>query len=112
MDDHAKSCEQVFSAAKSEFKSLDYFYFHNCVYENIWKNNNRRHSEYLETENLLRTYSKNTKLINTSDDIFSLKKLPKRMVIEGGGYIAIEFAFIFANLGVKVDLVYRGKQIL
>jgi len=56
--------------------------------------------------------SKNTKLINTSDDIFSLKKLPKRMVIEGGGYIAIEFAFIFANLGVKVDLVYRGKQIL
>ena len=34
------------------------------------------------------------------------------MVIEGGGYIAIEFAFIFANLGVKVDLVYRGKQIL
>tara|TARA_B100000900_G_scaffold400758_1_gene404720 strand:- start:404 stop:1738 length:1335 start_codon:yes stop_codon:yes gene_type:complete len=56
--------------------------------------------------------SQNLKLINTSDDIFSLKKLPKRMVIEGGGYIAIEFAFIFANLGVKVDLIYRGKKIL
>ena len=56
--------------------------------------------------------SENSNLLNTSDDIFSLKKLPKRMVIEGGGYIAIEFAFIFANLGVKVDLVYRGKQIL
>ena len=71
MDDHAKSCEQVFSAAKSEFKSLDYFYFHNCVYENIWKNNNRRHSEYLETENLLRTYSKNTKLIFIGDALMS-----------------------------------------
>ena len=57
-------------------------------------------------------FSENSKLVNTSDDIFSLKKLPKRMVIEGGGYIAIEFAFIFANLGVKVNLVYRGKQIL
>ena len=56
--------------------------------------------------------SENSNLLNTSDDIFSLKKLPKRMVIEGGGYIAIEFAFIFSNLGVKVDLVYRGKQIL
>ena len=80
MDDHAKSCEQVFSAAKSEFKSLDYFYFHNCVYENIWKNNNRRHSEYLETENLLRTYSKNTKLIFIGDALMS----PYEITYPGG----------------------------
>ena len=80
MDDHAKSCEQVFSAAKSEFKSLDYFYFHNCVYENIWKNNNRRHSEYLETENLLRTYSKNTKLIFIGDALMS----PYEITYTGG----------------------------
>ena len=80
MDDHAKSCEQVFSAAKSEFKSLDYFYFHNCIYENIWKNNNRRHSEYLETENLLRTYSKNTKLIFIGDALMS----PYEITYPGG----------------------------
>ena len=80
MDDHAKICEQVFSAAKSEFKSLDYFYFHNCVYENIWKNNNRRHSEYLETENLLRTYSKNTKLIFIGDALMS----PYEITYPGG----------------------------
>ena len=80
MDDHAKSCEQVFSAAKSEFKSLDYFYFHNCIYENIWKNNNRRHSEYLETENLLRIYSKNTKLIFIGDALMS----PYEITYPGG----------------------------
>ncbi len=80
MDDHAKSSEAVFSAAKSEFKSLDYFYFHNCVYENIWKNNNRRHSEYLETENLLRIYSKNTKLIFIGDALMS----PYEITYPGG----------------------------
>ena len=80
MDDHAKSCEQVFSAAKSEFKSLDYFYFHNCIYESIWKNNNRRHSEYLETENLLRIYSKNTKLIFIGDALMS----PYEITYPGG----------------------------
>ena len=80
MDDHAKSCEQVFSAAKSEFKSLDYFYFHNCIYENIWKNNNRRHSQYLETENLLRIYSKNTKLIFIGDALMS----PYEITYPGG----------------------------
>ena len=80
MDDHAKSCEQVFSAAKSEFKSLDYFYFHNCIYENIWKNNDRRHSEYLETENLSRIYSKNTKLIFIGDALMS----PYEITYPGG----------------------------
>ena len=80
MDDHAKSCEQVFSAAKSEFKSLDYFYFHNCIYENIWKNNDRRHSEYLQTENLLRIYSKNTKLIFIGDALMS----PYEITYPGG----------------------------
>ena len=52
------------------------------------------------------------KHVNTSDDIFDLKKLPKRMTIEGGGYIAIEFAYIFANLGISINLIYRGKRIL
>lgn len=50
--------------------------------------------------------------LNDSDKIFELKQLPKKMVIEGGGYIAMEFANIFSNLGVQIDLVYRGKKIL
>ncbi len=52
------------------------------------------------------------KYIKNSDDIFKLKKLPYKMVIEGGSYIAVEFAYIFSNLGVKVDLIYRGNKIL
>ena len=80
MDDHARSCEEVFSAAKAEFKSLDYFYFHNCVYENIWKNNNRRFSEFIETESLSRIYSKNTKLIFIGDALMS----PYEITYPGG----------------------------
>ena len=80
MDDHAKDCEEVFSAAKSEFKSLDYFYFHNCVYENLWKNNNRRFSNYIPTNSLLRTYNKNTKLIIIGDALMS----PYEITYPGG----------------------------
>lgn len=80
MDDHAKSCEEIFSAAKSEFKSLDYFYFHNCIYENIWKNNKRRYSEFIETENLPRMYAKNTKLIIIGDALMS----PYEITYPGG----------------------------
>jgi uncharacterized protein with von Willebrand factor type A (vWA) domain len=42
MDDHIKVCEELFSAAKSEFKHLEYFYFHNCIYDYVWKDNRRR----------------------------------------------------------------------
>ena len=52
------------------------------------------------------------KFVHSSDDIFKIPMLPERMSILGGGYIAIEFACIFSNLGVKVDLLYRGNKIL
>ena len=52
------------------------------------------------------------KFVHSSDDIFKIPTLPERMSILGGGYIAIEFACIFSNLGVKVDLLYRGNKIL
>ena len=42
MDDHVKLCEELFSAARSEFKRLEYFYFHNCLYDHVWKDNRRR----------------------------------------------------------------------
>ena len=45
MDDHVRVCEELFSAARSEFKHLEYFYFHNFVYESVWKDNRRRHGE-------------------------------------------------------------------
>ena len=80
MDDHAKDCEEVFSAAKSEFKSLDYFYFHNCIYENLWKNNNRRFIDYLPTSSLMRAYNKNTKLIIIGDALMS----PYEITYPGG----------------------------
>ena len=80
MDDHARSCEEVFSAARSEFKSLDYLYFHNCIYEHLWKDNNRRHSDFFPTDNLLRIYNKNTKLIIIGDALMS----PYEITYPGG----------------------------
>ncbi len=49
MDDHIKVVEELFSAARTEFRQLEYFYFHNCLYEGVWKDNRRRHSETMAT---------------------------------------------------------------
>ncbi len=49
MEEHIRLCEQLFSAARTEFKHLEYFYFHNCLYEFVWKDNRRRHSERIRT---------------------------------------------------------------
>ena len=54
MDDHVKICEELFSAARSEFKHLEYFYFHNFVYETLWKDNRRRHAERIPLSEVLR----------------------------------------------------------
>src|SRR6187401_697489 len=56
MDDHVRVCEELFSAARSEFKHLEYFYFHNFVYESLWKDNRRRHVEKIPTLEVMRTY--------------------------------------------------------
>ena len=45
MDGHVRTCEELFSAAATEFKHLEHFYFHNCIYEGVWKDNRRRHVE-------------------------------------------------------------------
>ena len=55
MDAHVKMCEELFSAAKTEFKHLEFFYFHNCLYEGVWKDNRRRHSEKIPTWDVLNT---------------------------------------------------------
>lgn len=71
MDDHIARAEELFSAAKSEFKNMEFFYFHNCVYETLWKNNRRRHAERFSTWDVIRKYSPDTKLIFVGDATMS-----------------------------------------
>ena len=67
MYSHVRVVEELFSATKTEFKHLQYFYFHNCVYESVWKNNVRRHNERTPTWEVLRTYPHDYKLIFVGD---------------------------------------------
>ena len=71
MDDHIERTEELFSASKTEFKNLEFFYFHNCVYDYMWKNNRRRHSERFPTWDILRKYPADTKLIFVGDATMS-----------------------------------------
>ena len=67
MDDHIKVCEQLFSAVHGEFKHLEFFYFHNCLYESVWRNNNRRHNEKIDLLQVLHTYGRDYKVIFVGD---------------------------------------------
>ncbi|MGB4910833.1 MAG: VWA domain-containing protein [Candidatus Dechloromonas phosphoritropha] len=71
MDDHITACEELFSAARSEFKHLEHFYFHNCVYEGVWKDNRRRHGERMPTWDVIHTYGADYKLIFVGDATMS-----------------------------------------
>jgi uncharacterized protein with von Willebrand factor type A (vWA) domain len=71
MDDHIARTEELFSAAKTEFKNMEFFYFHNCVYDYLWKNNRRRHAERFPTWDILRKYTPDTKLIFVGDATMS-----------------------------------------
>ncbi|HUL95344.1 MAG TPA: VWA domain-containing protein [Usitatibacter sp.] len=66
MDDHVLAVDELFSAARSEFKNLEHFYFHNCVYESVWKDNRRRH-ERIPTVELMRKYGHDYKLVVVGD---------------------------------------------
>jgi uncharacterized protein len=67
MDDHIELCSRLFSAAKYEFKHLEHFYFHNCLYEFVWKNNRRRWQEAIPTFQVLHTYNSDYKVIVVGD---------------------------------------------
>jgi len=67
MDPHIKLCEELFSAATAEFKNLEFFYFHNCPYEGLWKDNSRRFSERTPTWDVLHKYGHDYKLIFVGD---------------------------------------------
>ncbi len=80
MDSHIKLCEELFSAARSEFKNLEYFYFHNCLYEGVWKDNRRRHTEKLSTWDVLHKYPSDYKVIFVGDATMS----PYEITYAGG----------------------------
>jgi hypothetical protein len=71
MDDHVKTCEELFSAARSEFKHLEHYYFHNFTYEALWRDNRRRFNEHIGTVELMRTYGTDYKLILVGDATMS-----------------------------------------
>ncbi|MDE2609897.1 MAG: VWA domain-containing protein, partial [Burkholderiales bacterium] len=71
MDDHIKRTEELFSAAKSEFKHLEFYYFHNCVYDWLWQENRRRHAERFPTWDVIRKYPPDYKVIFVGDATMS-----------------------------------------
>ncbi len=75
MDDHIKVCEEMFSAAKSEFKHLEYFYFHNCLYDYVWKDNRRRTSEKMPVYDVIHKYGPDYKLIFVGDATMSTHEI-------------------------------------
>ncbi|QGZ60961.1 vWA domain-containing protein [Paraburkholderia acidisoli] len=82
MDDHIKRTEELFSAAKAEFKHLEFYYFHNCVYDYLWKNNRRRHAERTPTWDLLHKFTPDYKLIFVGDATMSPYE-----VLQAGGSV-------------------------
>lgn len=80
MDDHIRVCEELFSAARSEFKVMEHFYFHNCLYEYVWKENRRRHTERIETMDVLHKYPADYKIIFVGDASMS----PYEIAYAGG----------------------------
>lgn len=75
MDPFVKTCSELFSAAKAEFKHLEYFYFHNCIYENVWKDNKMRWGHEISTLNLLQKYNSSYKVILVGDAYMSSTEL-------------------------------------
>ncbi|MEL6283775.1 MAG: VWA domain-containing protein [Pseudomonadota bacterium] len=80
MDDHVRIAEELFSAVHSEFKHFEYFYFHNCLYEGVWKDNRRRWDQQTSTWDVLRTYGPDYKAVFVGDAAMS----PYEIIYPGG----------------------------
>jgi uncharacterized protein with von Willebrand factor type A (vWA) domain len=80
MDDHVKVVEELFSAAKAEFKHLEHYYFHNCLYESVWRDNRRRWTEQIPTHEVMNTYGSDYKCIFVGDASMS----PYEIAFAGG----------------------------
>jgi uncharacterized protein with von Willebrand factor type A (vWA) domain len=80
MDEHIHRVEELFSAAKTEFKHLEFYYFHNCPYERVWRENRRRHDQVISTWDILRTYPADYRAVFVGDASMS----PYEIVQPGG----------------------------
>ncbi|ASP49481.1 vWA domain-containing protein [Cognaticolwellia beringensis] len=80
MDEYIHTCEELFSAAHTEFKHLEFFYFHNCVYERLWKDNSRRRHDTVDLEEIIRTFGSDYKVIFVGDATMG----PYEIVAPGG----------------------------
>ena len=80
MDDYIHTCEELFSAAHTEFKHLKFFYFHNCLYDKVWQDNNRRYHETIDLEEIIRTFGADYKVIFVGDATMG----PYEIVAPGG----------------------------
>jgi uncharacterized protein with von Willebrand factor type A (vWA) domain len=80
MDPHVRVCEELFSAARAEFKHLEHFYFHNCVYDWVWRDNGRRSNERVPTFEVLHKYGRDYKLVVVGDAAMN----PYELVQDGG----------------------------
>lgn len=80
MEGHVRICEELFSAARTEFKNMEYFYFHNCLYEAVWRDNRRRRAEHVDTWDVLHTYPADYKVILVGDASMS----PYELTVPGG----------------------------
>jgi len=81
MDPHVRVCEELFSAARSEFKYLEHFYFHNFIYESVWRDSHLRYNQHFPLEEILRSYGRDYKLVFVGDAAMS----PYEIVQVGGG---------------------------
>ncbi|MHA7873476.1 MAG: VWA domain-containing protein, partial [Hyphococcus sp.] len=84
MDPFIRICEELFSAARAEFKHMEYFYFHNCLYDYVWKDNRRRWTEKIPTWDVLHKYPHDYKVIFVGDASMS----PYEITVPGG---AVEY---------------------
>ncbi|TVR75926.1 MAG: VWA domain-containing protein [Chitinophagaceae bacterium] len=80
MDDHILICNRLFAAARSEFSKMEFFYFHNCIYESVWKDNDRRDTERINTFDLLHKFNSDYKVIIVGDAAMS----PYELMVNGG----------------------------
>jgi uncharacterized protein with von Willebrand factor type A (vWA) domain len=80
MDSHIRVCEELFSAARTEFKNMEFYYFHNCLYEGVWKDNRRRHTEKLDTWDILNKFGRDYKIVFVGDATMS----PYEITYPGG----------------------------
>jgi len=80
MSPDIRTVEELFSAARAEFRQLEFFYFHNCLYEGVWKDNRRRHAEKIPTFEVLHKYGHDYKVVFVGDAAMS----PYEIVTPGG----------------------------